>query len=1197
LRFPMNTSFSNLRKLAFAVVGCACFGLHGYGQPALEWAINVGGSGTDQTGDMFVDPAGNLYATGAFAATADFDPGLGTFNLTTAGASSNAFISKLDPAGNFVWAKAFSGLNTVLGQSLTVDALGNIYVVGNFNGTADFDPGAGTFNLTSAGAYDNYVCKLNPSGNFLWAFRLGAANTDDGARVEVDNSGNVFVSGQFRLTVDFDPGVGTFNLTSINTADAFIARYDPNGTFVWAKQFGGVANQAIYDFSVSPTGFLYLVGEFQNTTDFDPGVGVYDLVSAGGSDIFAVKISTSGNFVWALIVGDVGSEAAFGIDLKADAIYFTGYYQGTTDFDTGGGTAYLTSAGFNETYLSKMDTNGTFIWARSFGGAEYDHGNSVAIGGSGNVFLAGNFELTADFDPGIGTFNMTANGSRDIYFTKLDASGNFVSAYQVGGSGADGVATVLVDPSDNIYLTGFFNGTVDFDVSPGTFNLTSAGGIDFYIQKLSQCTNSSSTISPTACNTYTAPGGQVFTTSGTYTATIPNFVGCDSIITINLTINTPPAQPNPISGNSFPCAGTTNTYAVTAVPGATSYIWTLPVGWTGSSTSNSLSATAGSAGGTITVTAINGCGNSTARSLTVGVNTSPPSPSMLMAPSQICINSNVQFAVLPVPGATSYTWSLPVGWTGSSTTDVINVFTGSSGGLLTVTANNVCGASTPPFTSNITLLTTTSQPGPINGPTAVCAGATVTYSVNPVPGASGYQWSIPSGWTGSSTTNTITVVAGSVGGTISVNTTNFCGNSLAQSLNVTITALPSQPSNIAGNDTVCANSTNTYSVPAVSGATAYTWTLPNGWTGSSTSNSLSASAGSVGGTITVTANNSCGSSAAQSIAVTVNTVPAQPGGIAGLATICEGFTDLYSISPIPGATSYTWTLPGGWIGSSGSSSISATASANGGTISVTANNACGSSVAQTQVIMVQPLPSLTGQITGDITVCEGETYTYAVSPDPNASSYTWTLPSGWAGSSVSNSVSATAGLNGGTVSVTSTNSCGTSNPVTLSVTVAPDPTAAFTSTSNLLVVTFTNTSSTSTSWNWDFGDGNTSTLQHPVHTYASAGTYNVCLTATENSCSATTCNVVTVVAVGMEDDLGSDEVLVWPNPSSGVFHVACQGQLKGEVMDVHGRVVLQQTFEAGTTELDLTGYANGVYFLRLADAERRVSMRLVKVAD
>ena len=91
--------------------------------------------------------------------------------------------------------------------------------------------------------------------------------------------------------------------------------------------------------------------------------------------------------------------------------------------------------------------------------------------------------------------------------------------------------------------------------------------------------------------------------------------------------------------------------------------------------------------------------------------------------------------------------------------------------------------------------------------------------------------------------------------------------------------------------------------------------------------------------------------------------------------------------------------------------------------------------------------------------------------------------------------------------------------------------------------------------------------------------------------------MVTVVAVGIEDDLGLGEVLVWPNPSSGVFHVACQGQLKGEVMDVHGRVVLKQTFEAGTTELDLTGYANGVYFLRLADAERRVSIRLVKVGE
>ncbi|GIV33294.1 MAG: hypothetical protein KatS3mg031_0829 [Chitinophagales bacterium] len=162
-----------------------------------------------------------------------------------------------------------------------------------------------------------------------------------------------------------------------------------------------------------------------------------------------------------------------------------------------------------------------------------------------------------------------------------------------------------------------------------------------------------------------------------------------------------------------------------------------------------------------------------------------------------------------------------------------------------------------------------SQPGPISGQMGVCAGATVTYRVSPVSGATAYAWELPAGWSGSSTADSITVVAGSTGGTISVTAENNCGSSFAQTFTVNVFTLPEQPSTISGPDSVCAGESVNYSVAPVSGADAYTWTFPAGWSGSSSSSSASVVAGNTGGNIMVTADNACGASVPQVLAVSV----------------------------------------------------------------------------------------------------------------------------------------------------------------------------------------------------------------------------------------------------------------------------------------------------------------------------------------
>jgi hypothetical protein len=336
----------------------------------------------------------------------------------------DVFISKLDSSGNFVWAKSVGGTGTDIANAVAVDAAGNVYTTGYFEGTADFDPGVGISNLTSAGGDDVFVSKLNSSENFVWAKSLGGGNYDAANAVFVDASGNVYVAGYFEGTADFDPGVGTVNLTSAGGTDGFVSKLDSSGNFVWAKSFGGVGTDIANAVAVDASGNVYTTGYFHGTADFDPGVGISNLTSAGGADGFVSKLDSSGNFVWAKSFDGTGTDIASSVAVDASGnVFTTGRFLGTVDFDRGAGTANLTSAGSLDAFVLKLNSSGNFVWAKSVGGVGHDVANAVAVDASGNVYVAGYFEGTADFDPGVGIANLTSAGNQDVYVLKVDSSG------------------------------------------------------------------------------------------------------------------------------------------------------------------------------------------------------------------------------------------------------------------------------------------------------------------------------------------------------------------------------------------------------------------------------------------------------------------------------------------------------------------------------------------------------------------------------------------------------------------------------------------------------------------------------------------------------------------------------------------------------------------------------------------------------
>lgn len=322
-----------------------------------------------------------------------------------------------------------------------------------------------------------------------WATAIGSTSEDRGRTLALDAAGNLYVAGYYSNTVDFDPGPGTFDLTEAGGRDAYILKLDADMNFQWVKTISGTATDLINDIALDAAGNIYVTGIFQAVSDFDPGVGVYELTPVGGLDAFLAKYDPNGELLWAHGFGSQTFDNGFALDLDPDGnVVFTGFFTGTVDFDPDPNTTFnMTSSGTNDVFVSKFSTDGDMVWAKRMGGTGNEIGEGIVIDNSGNVYTTGHFTTTADFNPGAGAANLTSAGSDDIFISKLDGDGNHLWAIRFGSTSGDWGYNLGVDSLNNLYTTGYFAGTVDFD--PGTatgqvFSLTSSGTKDIHLVKL-----------------------------------------------------------------------------------------------------------------------------------------------------------------------------------------------------------------------------------------------------------------------------------------------------------------------------------------------------------------------------------------------------------------------------------------------------------------------------------------------------------------------------------------------------------------------------------------------------------------------------------------------------------------------------------------------------------------------------------------
>jgi len=413
-----------------------------------------------------------------------------------------AFVSKQNAnAQVFQHAFSYGGVDYQAAHKIVIDNEGNKIIVGTFRGTyVDFNPSKNPFFLlSSVGDKDIYIAKFSSTGNFIKAIGIGGIGNDVGISVATDNVGNIYITGWFRGTVDFDPSSNVANVVSNGESgtdlgyngEVYLAKYNTNLEYQWAFNIGGTGvNDAGTKVRVDNNGNVYLGGYFAGSNvDFDPSPTNQFLMSTAGlhaTEGFVAKYTSSGSFVWVVKFGESAAYDAGVRDFIFDSnnnLYAVGYFSGTIDLAPGSSTSNFTSNGCGDIFLVKLDNSKNYVWGFKIGGSNCDYSMSIGVDATNNVYITGTISsLNIDFDPGLGVANLssTSAGNNDAFIAKYTDNGSFVYAFTLGSTGADAAYQVLVQDAA-FTVVGYFSETIDADPGLGVQNLTSSGLQDIYV--------------------------------------------------------------------------------------------------------------------------------------------------------------------------------------------------------------------------------------------------------------------------------------------------------------------------------------------------------------------------------------------------------------------------------------------------------------------------------------------------------------------------------------------------------------------------------------------------------------------------------------------------------------------------------------------------------------------------------------------
>jgi len=555
---------------------------------AYIWGESLPGSTfQDEVFDIAIDSDNSSYITGKFQGTLELDP-VGSTSTQTSSGSNNIFVAKYDDLGAYQWGFRLGGTSSLdIGKGVEVDNAGNVYFVGQFDGTTDFNP-LGAPNVVSSttnSTSDVFIAKYTPAGQLIWVKLIGGAWSFMSPNDFVIKNNHLHIGGRYTNNPDFDPGPGTANAGGASGSDMFVAKYDLDGNYVWHVTAGGTQTDAIGALAVDDNGDVIAGGSFHSSCDFDPSGGSSILTAQNANtNLFVWKLSSTGAFVWVHHIVDDGVEHQIEalVTNSNNEIYVGGHFDGIADFDySGSGDAHV-SEGSNDILFSKFDANGNYMWGYSVGSSSRDKIYDIELDNNEFPVIVGHFIDTLDFDFGPDSLKLFSPSAVSVVVAKYNPNAKPLWAVQMGISSWNEGRAIALDTDNDFYLTGNFSSTIDLDPTSGVANHTSIFGQEIFFGKYYRCMDMTYPFNVTACDSYTWIDGNTYTTSNnTATHTLTSVAGCDSVLALNLTINNSNTGTDVqtacnsytwIDGNTYTSSNNSATFTLTNAAGCDSLV-------------------------------------------------------------------------------------------------------------------------------------------------------------------------------------------------------------------------------------------------------------------------------------------------------------------------------------------------------------------------------------------------------------------------------------------------------------------------------------------------------------------------------------------------------------------------------------------------------------------------------------------------
>lgn len=1170
--------------------GLVCFSIADYNKnleliidPGVrQWGTYYGGSGGESFYCKTFDSAGNIIGSGSTNTASSINIAtVGTHQTTFGGGTRDAFVVKFNSAGVRQWGTYYGGSGQDWGSACAADATGNIFFGGwTWSATGTVIVTGGCHQPFIGGVDDGFLVKLNSSGIRVWGTYYGGTGSEFISSCSVDASGNVYATGSTAST-----GAGTIVASAGShqpfyggANDGFLVKFNNNGVRQWATYYGGSLSDIVSSCVINSAGDVFIVGGTNSTiAGAISTVGSYQINNGGARDAFLAKFNSSGVRQWGTFYGGAGTDEAYsvGIDLTGN-VFIHGETSTTVSavMSSGGAHQTIFGGGTRDAFLAKFDNLGNRIWGTFYGGngnedtdytrSCYSDGSNIYICGATTTSLGTSIATSLSHQPLFG------GNVSDAYLAKLDANGVRLWGTYYGGTLDDYGIAALADGVGNVYLSGetiSTNGTVI--ATAGSHKPTFSGTSDGFLAKFYECpgtpgapidvtpmallnicsgqtttlnANGSGTISwynsPTS--TLVLSTGSVYSTptltTGLTTSTYSFFAEaytCTNSPRTSFVVTVNPIPTLTVSSNATICAG--NNVTLTAL-GASSYTWN-PGSFSGSSYISTPSVST-----IYSVTGVTGiCQDTKTISVTVStLNLTTSTPS-----SNIC---NGTTTTLTATGANTYTWQ-PLNLTGPTL-----LLTPSNTITYSVTGTNTFGCAS---TKTIQIVV---NPNPTVTASAsntnICSAGSATLSGT---GATFYNWQ-PGNLSGSNQTVTpLSSIVYTVIGSYASGCTDTKTTSILVFQNPTVNITPTSTFICVGNTTtLTANGANTYS-----------------WSTGSTTQSIALSP-TTNTIITVigTNTNNCSNTKTISLAVNINTVSVNVS--ANTTIVCIGNQATLNAS---GAATYSWAGGPNTQNYIVSPTVNTTYSVTGYDVSNCSNTKTISVNVTTNTVVIAANSSTPN-------VCSGSTVILNAS---GANTYSWS-----SGASTQSTIVTPTASSTYTVIGTNTAFCSSTQTVFIGVYSLPN---LIISTSNSLLCSgqsATLNASGANSYTWSTSSNSSGIIVNPVATtnYTVNGTnINGCNNYAIITQSVSLCTYSEQFSNTNKDDFFH----LYPNPTNGRLTIEYGApNFTIRIVDLLGKVISESIILNNNVIIDLTNYANGVYFISLKSEGRNETHKIIK---